>query len=367
MGKNRHNRGNKPSYSSGRTTTPIHKLPKPSTSSVPLGGPITSGRPLVTSSRTYVVVPQFPIGHPQYGLSTGPVGSPGKYKIIFILAIPGINVVQENSDFVAMLNGGDSLLQVPSDTSLNLCINTPIEGGEFEKQDIGININSKDRVGSLELILKAENFADATKRSHDVAMPILSKWSFKHDVAITISSTHITELSSSVFMGTHLIVGAVKTFSDSKEISTQEERILLSSYREGISSTEPLHKALSLLKVIEGVYNLRYRRKKDVVVGGEEYRDLNERIPKQESLPSNTQYNKDLKEDLKSYEGQKFTKVRETLRVVLRNSIAHLDPGRDPFTADSYSDLQQIEKAFPVLKYMSRVLLENELNQNQGQ
>jgi hypothetical protein len=63
------------------------------------------------------------------------------------------------------------------------------------------------------------------------------------------------------------------------------------------------------------------------------------------------------------FAGFKFTRVMETLRPTIRNAVAHLDPTGEErsLVADRWEDVKTIWGAVPVLRYMARVLLEDEV------
>jgi hypothetical protein len=163
---------------------------------------------------------------------------------------------------------------------------------------------------------------------------------------------------------THLLRGAVKALSDNAGSTTAKVRYLLAAYREGICSTEPLYQALSLFKVVEGVYKLRGQRMDTKLTAGNSDREPGERLPEQVAVPTSTRSEAELVDALRPYAGKKFTQVRDDFRVILRNAIAHLDPDADPLASDNYADLERVHLALPVLKYMSRILLASELPGN---
>lgn len=343
--------------------SPMTSVSRNTLTHMPLGQPNMSGRPMTNGRVNYTIVVDFPPGHPQYGLSNGAIGSPGNYEVTVVLAIPGMNVVQENSNFPEMMASGDSLLEVSS-VITEMAVTVTDSNLAIDGQSIKIGINSHHRISSLSLVVQANSFQDASTRAHNAIMPILSRWSFLHDISITTSVTQVCEMATSVRSWTHLIRGTVKAFSDEGGTTTPEVHTLLAAYREGISSTEPLYQALSLSKVVDGVYKLRGRRKAAVISAGKPYREPSERIHSQSSIPSATWQEMELKSALEPYAGKKFTQVRDVLHAVIRNAIAHLDPGSDPLIPDRYENVEKVYQAIPVLKYMARILLASELPQS---
>lgn len=312
-------------------------------------------RPSISSPVQYTVVPVFEPGDPRAHLIKGPDGSPGRYRLTYVLAIPGFNVLQENVDFSAPDTAGDSLLLAPYGLREIhiLCSN----GIDYE---VKVDINSHGRMRALSLEIQADGFAVASHLGHDLIMPILSRWSFLHDVAITTSMVRIEEMATGAQRLTQWITGALKGFTDQAGLSTPDHRALLAAYREGISSTEPLWRALSLYKVAEGVWALRQRRREAAHAAGRRFRDQTERVPNdvrglgEEGLAIS----------LAPYAGKKFRAAFDDIRAALRNSIAHLDPDGDPLAQDSWADMQRINAALPAMHWMSRQLLLAELRSN---
>lgn len=323
----------------------------------PRGQPPQSARPLVTGPISYLVEPVFPPSDPRSKLTTGPIGSPGIYRVTFVLAIPGLDVVQEQVDFARPDADGDSLLLAPEgahEIRIDLA-------NSVESQAMVIHLNEHRRLRSISLEIRAASFLDARRQGHDFVVPFLSKWSFLHDVAITTSGVRIEELATGTQSIEVTMLGAVKAFSDSGGESTPEHRVLLAAYREGISSAEPLWQALSLYKVAEGVWAIRAQRRKAMEEAGQPIYELSERVPQDITNLGHPSQHDVLSSSLTPYAGKKFRAVFDNIRATLRNSIAHIDPDGDPLAQDSWEDIQRIHDAIPALRWMSRHLLEVEI------
>ena len=52
----------------------------------------------------------------------------------------------------------------------------------------------------------------------------------------------------------------------------------------------------------------------------------------------------------------------DEMRAMLRNAVAHLDPAADSLVADDYDDIGKAEKVIPVLAYIARQMLREEVN-----
>jgi len=320
---------------------------------MPLGEPLQTGRPLTTQRLEYTVVPVFPPSDPRHNLSNGPIGSSGTYAITYSLAVPGTSVNQTEADFDALEESGDSLLSVTTgEPELVFTL-----GRDDSLQVVAATVNANGRLGTLRHDVLAADFHSAAHTSYDQIMPLLSRWAFDHDAPITVSGVELLEVATDARKLIATFVGAVKRFSASSSYEcSYEAKQALASYREGLSSSEPLYQALSYFKVIEMVFNVR---------AAERARSKKEHLPTlhpSEKFPTSTEFLHPFDKEMYGgyfapYFGKKFTAVRDDLKGSLRNSIAHLDPGRDPFGVDTYDDLLTVERNLPVLRYMARVLL----------
>ena len=116
-----------------------------------------------------------------------------------------------------------------------------------------VEVNEHHRLRSITLEVEADSFESAVRETYNLVTPVLSRWAFVHDVAITIAGVEVHELGTDARQWRLAMAGAVKRFSGPSASSTPQDRRLLEAYREGLSSTEPLYQALSYFKVIEGV------------------------------------------------------------------------------------------------------------------
>jgi hypothetical protein len=306
---------------------------------------------------TYVMVPVFEPSDPRSRLTSGSDGTPGVYRITVVLAVPGKNVVREDVDFESPDTGGDSLLVAPAgaqEFQIRL-------GNDNEHVVTTIHLNDHRRLRAISLDVEASDFQDAVRSGHDLVMPMLSRWSFLHNVAITTSGFRIQELTTGATRIDLTIIGATKTFSDRDSVSTPGHRVLLAAYREGISSAEPLWQALSLYKVAEGVWTLRRRRQEAAVAAGQPIHEPSEHVPQDVSTVGHPNERDRLAESLAPYAGRKFRTAFDDIRVALRNSIAHLELDGDPLAQDSWDDVRRIYDILPALRWMSRYLLEVEI------
>ena len=162
---------------------------------------------------------------------------------------------------------------------------------------------------------------------------MLSRWAFLRDVAITSPAVQIVEAATRTCLWRLLIVGAVKGFSDTLGVSNLEHQALLSAYREGISSTEPLWQVLSLFRVAEGVLQMRNARRAAAIAAGQVPAEPTERLPATVNSVGSAN-DLGLTDSLRPHAGRKFTAVLDGLRPILPNAIAHLDPDSSPLGQD---------------------------------
>ncbi len=71
-----------------------------------------------------------------------------------------------------------------------------------------------------------------------------------------------------------------------------------------------------------------------------------------------------LGESLRPHAGRKFTAVLDDIRAMVRNAIAHLDPDGTPLIQDRWDDLQEVEQARPGLRWITRQLLDAEIQEH---
>lgn len=194
-------------------------------------------------------------------------------------------------------------------------------------------------------------------------MPVISRWSFLADVAITTSAQIIEELATGAISFQGRLVGAIKEMPSIDGTTNPDHRLLLGSYREGRSSAEPPWSALSFYKVAEGVRYLRERRRTERQKAGlPPIKLTSERIPADPNQFRDGSMNGDsLATSTAPYAGNKIGKVLDDIRGDLRNAIAHLEPGKNPLGHDQWQDVTKIRQAISTLRWIARELLSKEL------
>ena len=276
-----------------------------------------------------------------------PEGSPGEYEVRFILGVPGINSVATALDMKAILHSGDSLLAGSG-------ARIEIEGGP----EAVLRANENGHISEVRLTLMAESKLDAERQSHDWVMPILSRLAFEADVALEVKATVVVELSTGTqMMATH-VVGSVKLSPELQGNLTSELRPLLAAYRDGLNSVNVLYEALSFYKAVEGAVAFHRSRQRRSTPTGRP-------APIEALMPSDE---KDLvgvadqtRDLFRPFLGQPMKDAFDAMRDTVRNAVAHLTPGRDLRVPDYYDDVEKCRQAVPVLRYIARRLIEEEL------
>jgi hypothetical protein len=152
-------------------------------------------------------------------------------------------------------------------------LNYRIAGETEPAHEIEVGVNSARRLQYMRLDVTAQSFDDAHRQAYEVVMPTLSRWSFVHNVGISVSSIELLEVSTGVRQFHLTVVGQDRTFVDMAGAGSPEHHALLATFREGASSLE-------LTYQVEGCYALRDRRRSATLAAGNSYRDPGERFPK---------------------------------------------------------------------------------------
>lgn len=307
-------------------------------------------RPRVTEYSAYTIVPVF-----AHGEAGPPSGSPGRYDVVFVLGVPGVSSVVTGLDVGALASGGDSLLE-----GAGLRVDLLALDG-IASNVARIVSNSERRLARIHLTVTADNFAAAEKEAHDEVMPVLSRVAFEADTPVEVTAVLLTEQATQTLTVGATVVGAVQPAPQVVGLSTPELRPFLAAYREGLNSNSPLYQALSFYKVIEGVSSFHTnRRRASSKSGGADAPDpLSKRIPADPNdLPEMTPWARAV---FAPHLGKTFTEIKTSVSDTVRNAVAHLTPGRDIHVADYLDDIQACRDITPVLRYVARALIGDEL------
>ncbi len=154
-------------------------------------------------------------------------------------------------------------------------------------------------------------------------------------------------------------IGTVKRLDINVESqSTPEHRSVLAAYREAMNSTNVFYKIICFYRVVEGVRKLRNEKRHEVLLEGGTPHEPDERIPATAgALPDDLQGNA----SIMPYLGWRFNRVIDHNRDDLRNAAAHLDPTDEHLSVDRYDDVERFERLLPIIKYIAREMLRNQL------
>jgi hypothetical protein len=303
------------------------------------------------------MVPEFLPEDPRSRIHRLPSGGPNTYTVTYVLSLPGKEVYRDHLDFDALLHSGDSLLAVPPPA---VRLDIQIVGAE-NPVHITVYANDRGRMARVGMRIDAQNFDAAQRTAHNWISPVLSWWSVRDDVAIDVAGVHMVEERTDVTRWFGGMLGQAKMLAPHiGHVSRAEHRPLFASYREGLAATNPFYQALCFYRIIEGVNKLRNVRRSAVIAAGQEYRGPDERIPPDECAFPGGPFSE--RSSFDPYYGKKFTKVIDEMRGMLRNAVAHLDPAGDSLVADDYDDVGKAAQAIPVLAYIARQMLRNEVN-----
>jgi len=203
----------------------------------------------------------------------------------------------------------------------------------------------------------ATTFAGAERAAHDLVAPMLSWWSYRYDVPIELKGWAVRERATNITRLRFGVLARSAQTDNNSYVAKPEYRYVLSAYREGMNATNPMYQACCFYRVIEGAHRLRGARR--IAVGASFREPTNEAIPSGEPL---AQLNFHERAAIRPYAGRSFGFVRDQLRDLVRNAASHLDPtgAQETLIADELADLTRCEDATLVLKYMARVILDNE-------
>jgi hypothetical protein len=283
------------------------------------------------------------------------------YRVTFVFAIPGKEVYRSDLNVADIMKSGESLLFLKANTNLRVRITTEPDSNAPSIAEINIYANSEGSLSRAETRVFASSFLDAQRQASNVVLQLLSWWSFCYDVALEITGYELLEEYTEVKKWVFGLVGKGRNFvlDNIPAITKLPFKIIFSSYREALNSTNAFYQFLCFYKVIEATRKIRLKRKDAALSAGQEYRDTPERIPDDiKHLNISDPMERD---HFQPYMGKKFGWILDEFRELLRNAVAHLDPTADTLVADNFDDVSKCEGAIPVIKYIAREMLRNEL------
>ena len=317
-------------------------------------------RPETNERQMFISVPEFAPSDPRALIARSPQGSPGIYRVTFVLGIPGKEIFFDDLDLNELRNSGTSLLLMPSGIPFAR-VHIIEESTVQETAEVVFAANREGKVANAQVRVSAVNFVEAEQHAFNLVMPILSRLSFEYDVALDVKYHDVIEEQTDVYKWVLGMVGKTKPLGTNiRGLSKPEFRMVFAAYREAANAMNPFYQLLCFYKVVEGINKLRTVRRAALLSSGGEYREPpDERMPASQAELNGVSSSH--QEFFQPYLNQKFTRVLNQLRDVIRNAVAHLDPMGDSMVIDDFEDVTQCERAVPVIKHISRVMLQNEL------
>jgi hypothetical protein len=313
-------------------------------------------------------------------------GTPGKYKVVFILSRPGFSLLPELQFLTAGGLKGDSHIGIAepalkfldgnSFDQIRLDIGTPY--GEFRFMGYA---NDEGFLGKIESDeFEAANLNDAVLRAHQALSRSLSNISVYLDVPVNIYQIDVTEVrTGSIRMTLKAPYKAVVGIFPTVDQMTVDQQVYSSLYREALNSNSSNYQFLCLYRLIEGLRERRNRLRSQLALqakseGKQPPAYPEERIPSDRSQQIewlNALYAASrewdeialtsvfIKEVLDRRLNNLIDKSNELHN--LRNKIAHavLDSGEPVISIDNGLDIQEVEKWLPITRFLARFLLKD--------
>lgn len=278
--------------------------------------------------------------------------------ITYVFATPGREQFRTSFDVEALLASGESPIRIQGAREIPL---VPLPG-------LGIRSARllTDSAGML-------THAEAVVEKRPGGYPKAAAWNFINSAISEFSFTANTPITIGFYQEEEHETGArtwvIHVFGPTVTLTVGSDwrhapapdpnlRRLYAMYREGLNATNPFYQFLCFWKVMEGCFHLRDERRATARESGQPFRN-----PEGERVPADVHsadIHQDDRERMQPYAGKKFTNVRDSLRDVLRNAIAHLDPAAIAVDPDDYDDYRRCERAVVVIRYIARVLVLNE-------
>jgi hypothetical protein len=303
----------------------------------------------VTGYEMFKIVPVMESGEPD----GGPSGSPGNYRVVFVLGVPGVGSVSSILNLATLERSGDSQIISPG---LKVDLKAPQEQSSWL-----FIANEEGRLGRVEVTLYAADFDIAIANAHDQVLAMLSRLTFEANTGVEVTAVIATEKATGTVAVAATMLGMERPLKDLGGQMTPELLPLLSAYREGLSSTTPLYQALSFYKVCEGVSTFHKKTTRAAAREG----TVEPADPLGAIFPSPDDETPDIDAldpgAHPEFVGRTLREVWEAHRETIRNAIAHITPGKDLVVADKLDHLEDCRRAIPPLRYAARKALEAEI------
>jgi hypothetical protein len=308
-------------------------------------------------------------------------GTEGDYKVTFVLARPGYNLLPEGNLSFATGLRGDSHLAITkpafippgnSDADQILIVGRT-EDGEFRFTG---SPNERGFLGKIESApFRANNRTDAEHKAHRALASSLSNWSAHLDVPLEIYQIDTVEVitgSTQMSLTTPYWEApfAVALLTEMKP----EFRGYASLYREGLGSSSNVYRFLCFYKIVEGILSRRARLAEEARTAGRtvsRYREILPTKPEEISVWLDAIFPVRRKWDAMALEsavppevrGKKVGYVVNRALQPLRVNVAHAlsaKSGELTMSVDELLHVQNISKWLLPTKCIVRRMLKNE-------
>lgn len=330
-----------------------------------------------------IVHNEFVAGDPRNAVPLG--GGIGKYRVIFTLARPGYFPVGEWEFSFAPDIPGDSHLAIaspalhsthrPNEPIVAMHVDIATAEGQVR---FTCRPNKRGFLGRVEMDIDATSLADAEQRAHRLLTPTLSNWSAQLDIPLHIWRTHVTAAETGETQ-----ISVVNPFPDATVlvgigVMSPEYRAFASLYREALESGSTVYQFLCLYKMAEGMLFVRRPRlAKEAKARGENFTRPDESVPDNPIqfipwlnavFPNRRQWDDLALESIfvGDARGRKFADLLMHEPRDVRDAVAHAlsdSTGAMLVSADEALHLNRVNRWIPLLKYIVRRLLKNELPQ----
>lgn len=181
-----------------------------------------------------------------------PSGSPGKYKVSFVLSRPGFAPLKENHISFGDDLRGDSHMFIGDLTDVRLEIEAKLPTGNLILYGYP---NEKGFLGKIEIDeVEAESFGDANLKAYNALSIVLSRLSLLADVPLHIYRITTVELATQNLIGSFTLPFAETAVPMFSGYEPDEHLAKFASlYREALNSNAPNYQYLSFFKIIEGI------------------------------------------------------------------------------------------------------------------
>ncbi len=311
-----------------------------------------------------------------------PSGSPGKYKVSFVLSRPGFAPLAEKVISFADDVRGDSHLFIGDPADVRLEIEAKLSDGNLVLYGYP---NDKGFLAKIEIDeVDAEGFGDANLKAYNALSIVMSRLSLLTDVPLHIYRITTVELTTQNLIGSFTLPFAETAAPMFSGYEPDEDLAKFASlYREALNSNAPNYQYLSFFKIIEGIRrNVEERTTREneaaLAKGERPPSRLRDILPstKAEQIGWLNQVLKpqkwsDLALDQVFPTEAVGKKLNDLIRAggvldMIRNRIAHAvmrDETKETITIDDGLLINEVSKWLPLCKCMARYLLKREYPQ----